>query len=130
MPLKILNQALYADRTVQDWHRNTFPSTWWAIDLDLVGACYLCKIPLYLIESTTNPNKATSIMVRFADMTGIPALVILHTKGQVVGGTLLRPMFKSLDGESEVRAQLSAIRWKHATTQHPNMFSTLPRKTQ
>ena len=129
MPLKILNPALYQDKTVQDWHRNTFPATWWAIDLDLLGACYLCRIPLYLIESTTNPNKATSILVRLADMAGLPALVILHSAGQIVGGKLLRPTLKSLSGESEVRAQLSAIRLKHGISEHPHMFSTLPEKT-
>lgn len=36
MSMTIRNQALYHDRTVQDWHRETFPSDYWAIDLDLI----------------------------------------------------------------------------------------------
>jgi hypothetical protein len=84
MSMTIRNQALYHDRTVQDWHRETFPSDYWAIDLDLVGVYKHCKQSLYAIESTTNPNKPLSILSALAAKLGIPGLMILHSNGAIV----------------------------------------------
>jgi len=84
MPLEIRNWALYHDRTVQDWHRESFPPDYWAIDLDLLGVCKFCKDPLYAIESTTNPNKPLSILSTLVRKLGIPGLMILHKEGSIV----------------------------------------------
>lgn len=81
MPLNIGNHTLYHDRTVQDWHRDTLPSSFMAIDLDLMGVCPRCKDPLYGIEATTNPNKPVTILrqlARKADMAGIVAMHDTH----------------------------------------------------
>lgn len=84
MPQHIANETLYHDRTVQDWHRESFPSEYWAIDLDLMGVCKRCKKPLYLIESTTNPNKPLSILSALAKELGIPGLMILHNTEKII----------------------------------------------
>jgi len=114
MPLEIRNWALYHDRTVQDWHRESFPPDYWAIDLDLLGVCKFCKDPLYAIESTTNPNKPLSILSALATKLGIPGLMILHSNGAIV--------YAQIVGESRklTREQLehgiSRLRQTHSET--------------
>lgn len=80
---QIRNASLYQDRTVQDWHRTAFPSNYHAIDLDLMGCCSVCRKPLYLIEATTNPNKASSILHQLSVMSGVPAFVVWHDQHDV-----------------------------------------------
>ena len=112
MPQDIINAALYADRTVQDWHRHSFPTNNWAIDLDLMGACNRCRLPLYLIESTTNPNKPHTILDHLSRMSGVPALVVIHNCEHVTRAYALRT-HSVLEGEDVVRAYLSELRAKH-----------------
>lgn len=85
-PLKIVNPSLYADRTVQDWHRSTFGPQDDAIDLDLFGACHRCREPLYLIEGSTFARKPTTILVSLARRANVPAFLVLHNRTTVVGG--------------------------------------------
>ena len=117
-PLAILNEELYHDRTVQDWHRTVFGADCWAIDLDLMGACRQCREPLYLIESSTNPEKATSILSRLAVRADLPALLVLHRDGEIVGGKVVHAPRNPLDhrrlcGEGEVRRCIEVIRHRH-----------------
>lgn len=80
MPLEIQNQALYADRTVQDWHRRVMPRNADAIDLDLMGVCHhpWCRKSLYGIEATTNPSKPSSILLRLARDAGMAGIIVFH----------------------------------------------------
>lgn len=118
MPHEILNPALYADRTVQDWHRRTFPTHHWAIDLDLMGACNMCREPLYLIESTTNPNKPTSILRALARRSGLDAFVIQHDTTRILSGNCIFPMPKRYESEAEMVEALVAIRLVHDYVHH------------
>jgi hypothetical protein len=117
-PLAILNEALYHDRTVQDWHRAAFGPDCWAIDLDLMGACKRCREPLYLIEASTNPDKPTSILWQLAVRADLPALLILHKNGEITGAKIVHapraPLNHAyLKGEPEVRRCLERIRSRH-----------------
>jgi hypothetical protein len=117
-PREVVNPELYADRTVQDWHRATFDADCWAIDLDLMGACKKCAESLYLIEASTNPEKPTRILRRLGERAGVPALLILHKDKMVTGGRViywpwhpeLRPRLR--DEEAIVRV-LRSIRREH-----------------
>jgi hypothetical protein len=87
MPLHIMNQELYADRTVQDWHRRTLPRDHDAIDVDLVGVCHrsYCRDPLYWIESTTRWDKTATILRRFAEKTDAYGIVVVHDTETITG---------------------------------------------
>lgn len=113
MPLAIINQHLYEDRTVQNWHRTVFPRDSWAIDLDLMGACSRCRAPLYLIESTTNPQKPLSILKSLAMRARLPALVIQHDTNIIVCGIVIYPERARLEGEQQVHDFLSLVRQIH-----------------
>lgn len=85
-PLRIHNRGAYADRIVQDWHRNSvvLGRSADAIDIDLMGCCKHphCREPLYLIEASSNPDKPTSIIKELARRANVPAFLILHTATQ------------------------------------------------
>lgn len=87
MPLQILNAELYADRTVQDWHRREMPRDADAIDLDLFGVCHraYCRDPLYFIEATTNPNKPATILRRLAEKSKAYAFIVQHDTERLTG---------------------------------------------
>lgn len=112
MPKDILNPTLYADRTVQDWHRESFPPDYWAIDLDLMGACNRCRQPLYLIESTTNPNKPFTILENLAERANVPAVVVLHNTNEVIGAWVLKHRVV-LEGVAVVGDYLRELRHFH-----------------
>jgi hypothetical protein len=116
MPLTIQNQTLYQDRTVQDWHRESFPATHWAIDLDLMGACNRCREPLYLIEATTNPEKPYTILRKLAARAEVPALVIYHDSQVVIGGLLVHPKSHRLHDRDSVTAVCLMVREMHEQT--------------
>lgn len=118
-PAHILNEALYYDRTVQDWHRNELPSDWSAIDLDLMGTCRRCSEPLYLIEATTRTDKPVSMLRALAKRADLPAFVIVHDLEQVTGGRILWPAVAALQSEQMVRYFLATIRRNHARQSHP-----------
>lgn len=83
--MEIGNHMLYHDRTVQDWHRNALPSSWMAIDVDLMGVCPVCKIPLYAIEATTNPNKPVTILRQLAVKADMAGIVAMHDTHGITG---------------------------------------------
>lgn len=121
-PRHILNPALYADRTVQDWHRATFPADHWAIDLDLMGACHICRDPLYLIEATTNPNKPTTILENLARRASTVAYVINHQAGEVVGGQMLFPIRHTTPTREALERQIRSLRAWHMQQAHPQLI--------
>lgn len=115
-PTQIQNPDLYANRTVQDWHREVFPADHWAIDLDLMGACSGCRRPLYLIEATTSPRKSTSILRALAERASIPAYLIFFDveRGVVTGGRLIFPARGPLGRtEPQLRETFIRIRRQH-----------------
>ena len=87
MPLQIMNETLYHDRTVQDWHRRVMPADADAIDLDLFGTCHkwTCRDPLYFIEATTNPNKPVTILRRLAEKADGFGIVAMHDTETITG---------------------------------------------
>ena len=127
MPLEIVNRELYADRTVQDWHRYSLPSDHDAIDLDLMGVCHrgYCRDPLYFIEATTNPDKPATILRRLAERTGVFGIVAVHDTETITG---LRVVFNPYDGKTReiasedvseaLRGLLVAIRDDHDGEAH------------
>lgn len=118
MPQHILNPSLYADRTVQDWHRDTFPSHFWAIDLDLMGACKRCREPVYLIEATTNPSKPTSILRALAARAKVAAFVVEHDTERITRGKCIWPEFVRYGDEVQIRAALEVLRIIHDHEAH------------
>lgn len=112
-PLDVRNEALYHDRTVQDWHRATFSRDADAIDLDLMGACHRCRGPLYLIEASTNPDKATTILRKLAVRANLPAFLVLHRDGMVIGGRYVSPVRGPRIDEPTLRHALESVRALH-----------------
>lgn len=125
MPQAILNEALYHDRTVQDWHRRAFPASDWAIDLDLLGACNSCREPLYVIEATTNPHKPVTIMERLAQRANVPALVVLHDGNSIKSAKVLGPSTVDLPDERWLRSTLMLYRQVHLARFHNRPFDAL-----
>lgn len=118
MPKDIQNPDLYADRTVQDWHREAFPKDHWAIDLDLMGACSKCRAPLYLIESTTNPQKPTSILMRLAKRADVPAFVIYHDTERITFAKRIYPSHERYADVTQVQVALVVARLLHMHEHH------------
>jgi hypothetical protein len=121
MPMLIQNQRLYEDRTVQMWHRHKLPRDYGAIDIDLMGYCAygLCRDPLYLIESTTNPNKPITVLRRLAERAHVFGLIVQHSEGVIIGGRLVYPQVKALDSDTEVREAIDWIRGQHRCGEEP-----------
>ncbi len=113
MPLEIKNPELYADRTVQHWHRATFGPLDDAIDIDLLGACHACREPIWLAESSTNPNKATTILRKLAARANLPALLIIHDTFGIVAARFVWPFYEDIDSELALVAVLQEIRSAH-----------------
>lgn len=95
-----------------------------AIDIDLLGACHVksCSAPLYLIESTTNPNKTTDIIAAIAQRAGVPALLIVHDCNDA-------PLYLAwvwprssghVTGADNVANVLLKMRQQHYTAHHPH----------
>jgi hypothetical protein len=78
MPRYVVNQALYLNRTVQDWHRFHLPDYASAMDVDLMGYCPHCYAPLYLIEASTNPQKAIGVLRALGELAHVPAGLVVH----------------------------------------------------
>lgn len=112
MPMKIRNQKLYHDRTIQNWHRATLPENCQAIDLDLIGMCEICRAWLYLIEGATHWNKPTAALRWGARKLGIPAFLIVGRNDVLEGGRLLVPRYKVYTPD-ELAEALIAIRGHH-----------------
>lgn len=126
MPLEVMNRELYADRTVQDWHRFSLPSDHDAIDVDLMGVCRrgFCRDPLYFIEATTNPNKPATILRRLAEKAGGFGIVVVHDTNAIIGFTIVHDPSRGRitacfdDAESRLSDILKAIRHNHSKTVH------------
>ena len=127
MPLEIQNQALYADRTVQDWHRRVMPRDADAIDLDLFGTCRLpyCRDPLYFIEATTNPQKPFSIHRRLAQKAEGFGLLVFHDTETITGFRVVHDPtggkvseIASEDPSEALEGLLTGIRVHHAVVVH------------
>lgn len=118
MPYEIVNDELYADRTVQDWHREVFDRNAWAIDIDLMGACHSCREPLYLIESTTNRNKPISILKRLALRSGLPLFIVWHSNGVVTDARQVLPTSADISDEPLLREVLTLYRNAHMESNH------------
>lgn len=125
MPDHVVNEALYHDRTVQDWHRERFHHDAWAIDLDLMGACHMCADPLYLIEATTNPEKHTSIIHQLAKRSQVPALLIVHDQECVRYAEIVYPRPRTtLNSETALTDYIVTLRQEHESEQHPQWTTT------
>lgn len=111
MPMHIMSPDLYNDHTVQNWHRSSFPSTYMAIDLDLMGVCRFCKKVLYLIESTTRNNKPTTILVSLAKQVNSPAFVIVHDTKEIKYAIELNNNVKY--NQEELEARINSLRELH-----------------
>lgn len=125
MPIQIMNQALYADRTVQDWHRRELPHNADSIDLDLLGVCQLpyCRKALYAIESTTRDNKPVSILNRLAKDVGCFALVVQHDTESIVSFRITHnptgfPIVFEGDADTQLKGTLAKIRLDHMSECH------------
>lgn len=121
-PDRVQNEDLYHDRTFQDWHRATFPKDHWAFDLDLFGACKWCKEPLWLAESTTNPNKSTTVLHALARRANVHGFLVLHDRStlllaRVVWSPTLR-RGTEIKSQKQIEATLWAIRFLHDAKQH------------
>lgn len=109
----VRNPAKYYDRTVQEWHARTFPKSFSAIDVDLMGFCPSCSAPLYFIEAAEVEHKPTSVLRRLGRMTKVPSLLIIH------GGNVIRRV-KRVDAgtcqwhtESETIEYIYRLRQEH-----------------
>ena len=127
MPLQIQNQVLYADRTVQDWHRRVMPGNADAIDLDLMGVCPYswCRKSLYGIEATTNPNKPASILLRLARDAGMAGIIVYHDSETITDHRVIYDPHglkvsedASRDAGESLEAYLMLIRAFHEVTVH------------
>jgi hypothetical protein len=131
---KVVNAVKYHDRTVQDWHRDTFnagpgsEALFSAIDLDLMGSCPVCRLPLYLIEATENPEKHTSILRGLSDRAQTEGLVVFHDTGDVTGAKRVWPNDLQLLGEDAVRFHLLQLRKTHLVSAHPKAAEWYIRK--
>jgi hypothetical protein len=121
MPLHVVNEKMYADRTVQDWHRERFGPEAWAIDFDLVGVCRGCKEAVYLIESTSNPQKPTSIIRTHAIRADVPAFIVWHAGGVVTSGRQIYPRFRDYSSEHDIAAALDGARRWHKCGHRPRL---------
>ena len=126
MPLEVMNESLYADRTFQDWHRTKMPRNADAIDLDLFGVCHRpgCRDPLYLVESTTRSDKPHSILVRLAQRAKCFALVVQHDTSKIVDWKVVHepvhliPNMAGWDKGEALRDYLERIRVLHENRTH------------
>lgn len=77
----VRNPAAYYDRTLQNWHRDAFPRSFSASDLDLYLYCHRCNDTLLLVESTANPERECHALHRLSVRSGVPAIVVVHRGG-------------------------------------------------
>ena len=127
MPLNIVNQELYADRTVQDWHRRVMSYDSDAIDVDLMGVCPVkwCRDPLYVIEATTNPNKPATILRKLAEKATMAGIVVYHDTETITGHKVVYDPYSlkvsengSQDPGDALQYRLAVIRAFHDVTVH------------
>lgn len=112
-PDRILNDDLYHDRTVQDWHRLAFGKDCIAIDIDLAGACKRCAQTLYLVEATTNPDKSTRILRTLGERAGIPTILVRHRDHEIVRATWQNGNPRPIGGEENLKDALDWLREDH-----------------
>ena len=127
MALHIMNQELYHDRTVQDWHRRAMPRDAYCMDLDLLGYCHVvgCRAPLYGIEATTRRDKVTTVLKQLATRGEFFGLCVVHDEGQIVQFKVIHdpyytklPKRETFDPPGELSRLLQSIRRIHAERVH------------
>jgi hypothetical protein len=118
MSLRIVNPALYLDRTVQNWHRTALPADATATDLDLMGYCSRCCAPLYLIEATTRGDKTAPAMFELARRANVPALIIRHDRALPVAGREVWPHRRLWSCADDIRTALLNARAHHIHEHH------------
>ena len=114
--LEIVNAELYADRTFQNWHRKAFGREDDAIDIDLYGVCHnwKCRKGLYLIESSTDRNKSTSILRALAKAAGVNAYLVLHDGARPYYARRIWPDGHHVVlGEESIQGMLKDLRLAH-----------------
>lgn len=117
-PLQVRNEFLYdeSSRFLQRWHRETFGPDADAIDIDLIGRCHHCLIPLYGMEATSSSDKATTLLRQVCDSLEIPAILWRHNQAcdRVVRVTRLG--LPPVVGDEEFGKDLiGALRAEHAS---------------
>ena len=80
-------RAKQVDRRYNDWHY-TLPT--WCKYMDLDGVEFDFGKPLALVETTGNPEKATTIMCSLAKAAGVPAYLVLLPAGDLTDETEIR----------------------------------------
>jgi hypothetical protein len=120
-----MNETLYADRTFQNWHRESMPANADGIDLDFLGVCreWRCRKALYAIESTTRDNKPTTILERLAKDLGCYGIVVVHDTNDITDYTIVHqpnsgtlPRKPNYNSEKELQFLLTGIRHRHRET--------------
>lgn len=119
---QVRNEALYQDRTVQDWHRDAFPIHHKAIDLDLFGWCPVseCNAPLYLIESSTNRDKPVSVIRALSRAASVVGLLVIHNRVEPIEARIVAPTQGDWHDVSWLVAYLRHLRREHQQRFHPN----------
>jgi len=76
------------DLTYSRWHRNIEPmdrNSLPYIDIDAVEYCPICKQPLALLELAEDVGqeyKATTVLRKLAELSGLPAFLVFYRKDQ------------------------------------------------
>lgn len=114
----VRNPDTYYDRVIQDWHMLNMPKDHDAIDLDLFGVCHSCRQPLYMIEGSSDPKKATSILQALSRRTGTPGLLMLSEDSVFTRWRLVGEPGDWQDPAAAVK-YLTLVRRAHDVVQHP-----------
>ena len=146
MSRPIRNRGAYLDRTWQEAHRREAGQYAAATDIDLMGYCGLCKMPLYVTEASMTRGRDLSHIRRLADGVGGEALHIhirpadFNTERRIgelqeqlalvsaelesltarrdLGAVLLDGTGFELSGRDQVYQHLSHIRRRHDEKHH------------
>lgn len=110
----VRNPEKYYDRTVQEWHATTFPKSFSAIDLDLMGFCPRCARPLYCIEAAEVDHKPTRVLQRLGLLSATPSLLIVHSKHEIQKAKRIdKPETGEWRTESELAQYIHKLRRLH-----------------
>lgn len=66
------------DLTFSNWHRERLGDEATAIDVDLVGYCNGCTVPLYVIESTRVEHKSTVVLNEVSRRLGCDGFLVRY----------------------------------------------------
>jgi hypothetical protein len=115
----VRNKTKYEAKVVNDWHRDAFPETAKAIDIDLMGSCPRCNAPLYLIEATENTeDKPTSYLRGLAERSHVEAFLVFHDGEDVTGAQKVWPRRGRQGSVEECITAFTEIRREHMKKHH------------